>query len=149
MWVDDFMVMDAVAWARVSPGIIWFDHVAFGHRVAELGRFPYYGGGNEASRAILGEYGKRTIVASIAAHGTGKNLQVFNRNLITTMPANDGVMEQLVGRTHRQGQLKDVTVDFYSHTKEEIDALVSARSQADYVRQTTGALHKLTYCRWL
>jgi hypothetical protein len=144
-FVDDFMVKDAVAWGREAPGIIWHEHTALGHLIAKVGGFPYYGGGAEASSEILHETGDRTIVCSIAAHGTGKNLQAFNRNLITTFPANDGIFEQLAGRTHRTGQTKDVTVDYYAHTMEEKEAFVTAMKHAQYVFETTGGLHKMLY----
>jgi hypothetical protein len=139
------MVKDAVAWGREAPGIIWHEHTALGRAIAKAGQFPYYGGGAEASANILAEKGDRTIVCSIAAHGTGKNLQAFNRNLITTFPANDGICEQLIGRTHRTGQSRDVTVDYYAHTAEEKDAFETAVRHATYVLETTGGLHKLLY----
>lgn len=149
-FVDDFMVDDAVAWGREHLGIIWFDHISLGHRIASKGGFPYYGGGMEASEGILEENGNRTIVASIAAHGQGKNLQTaFSRNLITTFPANDGIVEQLVGRTHRYGQPQPVvTVDYYAHTQEEREALAAAQGHSRYVLETTGGLHKLSFAEW-
>jgi hypothetical protein len=89
-------------------------------------------------------------VASIAAHGQGKNLQTaFSRNLITTFPANDGIVEQLVGRTHRYGQPKpEVTVDYYAHTQEEREAVTTAKAHSKYVLETTGGLHKLSFAEW-
>jgi hypothetical protein len=146
VWVSDFMVKDAVAFGNEAASIIWVEHVALGHAIAKAGKFPYFGGGPLASAEILKEDGKRTIVASLFAHSQGKNLQVFNRNLVTTWPASDGVCEQLIGRTHRTGQTADVVrVSKYAHTPEERQAFESAVEQAKYVQQTTGATHRLLF----
>ena len=84
---------------------------AFGRAVAEAGDFPFYGAGDVAAAGILQENGKRTVVASIKAHGTGRNLQAFCRNLVANPPSDGATWEQLLGRTHRQGQEADeVTV---------------------------------------
>jgi hypothetical protein len=150
VWVDDFLVKDAVAFGKEAPAIIWFDHVAVGHAIAKAGGFPYYGGGALASSEILKEKGDRTIVASIHAHSTGKNLQMFSRNLVTTFPASDGICEQMIGRTHRSGQQAEVvTVDRYTHTQEEREALDTATQQAKYVMETTGAYHRLLFAERL
>ena len=146
VWVDDFMVKDAVKWGQENVGIVWFDHVAVGHAIAKACGFPYYGGGPQASAEILHEKGDRTIVASIHAHSQGKNLQAFNKALVTTWPASDGVCEQMIGRQHRSGQTAEVvTVDRYAHTQEEREALVTATEQAKYVQETTGAFHRLLF----
>ena len=87
MWLHDYLIQDAVEWASKNKGIIWFENPEVGYQVAKLAKIPYYGGGEEASTMILGEKGDRTIVASIAAHGTGKNLQhAFSKNLIIQTP---------------------------------------------------------------
>lgn len=146
VWVDEYLVEDAVKWGNMEPGVIWYEHEAFGEAVARRGGFRHFGGGAEASSSILGEDGTRTIVASIKAHGTGKNLQVFNRNLISTPPSSGATWEQLVGRTHRQGQTADeVYVDVYLHTEAFRSATRQALSDARYIEQTTGQEQKL--CR--
>jgi hypothetical protein len=89
--------------------------------------------------------GKRSIVASIKAHGTGKNLQMFSRNLIANPPSNGAEYEQLIGRTHRYGQQSDVTVEIYQHTPELREAFEAAMEHATYVHQTTGALQRLIF----
>lgn len=144
-WIADFLARDAADWGKQAPGIIWYEHRAWGRRVAELGGFPLYEGGDEASAAIRAEKGDRTIVASIRAHGTGKNLQAFNRALVGNPPSNGGIWEQVLGRTYRTGQLKDVHVWVYRHTLEIAAALDQARADARYVLETTGKADILTY----
>ena len=141
VWLDDFLVEDAVSWGREDVGIIWYEHQTVGERIGKLGGFPVFGAGCDS---ILRETGTRTIVASIKAHGTGKNLQTFKRNLITTAPSSGTVWEQLLGRTHRPGQQADeVTVDLYRHTQELRGALIKALRDAEYQERTTGNQQKL------
>lgn len=144
VWVDDYLVRDAVEWARSSVGIVWYEHDCFGRAVAKGGSFPLYGPGADASRDILGERGERSIVASIRAHGTGKNLQPFCRQLVANPPADGATWEQLIGRTHRQGQLEDeVTVHVYRHMPVMVTALDKARELAQYIQDTLGGSQKL------
>lgn len=147
-WVNDtFLIDDAVAWGKEEPGIIWYEHDAVGQKIAERGGFKFYAAGKQASSEILDETGKQTIVASIRAHGEGKNLQVaFGRNLITSPPSSGKTWEQTCGRTHREGQPRDeVTVDLYLHTASFTSAFHQARMDADYIQTTTGNRQKLVY----
>lgn len=146
VWIPEgeYLARDAAEWAKEAPGIVWYEHDAFGKRVAELSGAPLFGGGTEASTAILGEKGTRSIVASIKAHGTGKNLQAFARNLVANPPSDAAAWEQLIGRTHRQGQKADeVEVHVYRHTDAMADALDTATMRAQYIRDTLGTNQKL------
>jgi hypothetical protein len=147
VWIDDFLVKDAVRWGQTVPaGIIWYTHDAVGQAIASAGRFPLYAAGAVASTAILNESGTRTIVASANAHGEGKNLQMFNLNLVTTPSSNGKHQEQLLGRTHRDGQTADeVQVHFYRHTPENIAAIDAARQDARFIEQTLGTEQRLNY----
>ena len=141
VWLDEYLVDDAVAWGNHAPGIIWYEHASLGAAISRKGKFPLFGPGAEE---ILKEQGTRTIVASIKAHGTGKNLQGFDRNLVTTSPTSGTVWEQLLGRTHRPGQEADeVTVDVYRHTLEMRSAVNKALRDAEYQQTTTGNRQKL------
>jgi len=141
VWLDDYLVDDAIAWGKDAVGIVWYEHAALGVRIAEKGDFPLFGPGADG---ILKERGTRTIVASIKAHGTGKNLQCYSRNLVTTAPTSGTVWEQLLGRTHRPGQQADeVTIDVYRHTLEMRGAMTKALRDANYQESTTGNRQKL------
>ena len=145
VWLSDFAAEDCVKWAKENAGIVWYGHRSFGARVAKLGNLSFFGAGTDASLQILQESGKRSIVASIKAHGTGKNLQVFNQNLIANPPSDGGAWEQLLGRTHRFGQTKDVTTYVYRHTPELKDCISNAESYANYTYGITGQAQKLLY----
>lgn len=144
VWISEFLAEDAAEWARKAPGIIWYEHAAFGHAIARIGKIPHYGAGEEASEKIIDEKGNRSIVASYKAHGTGKNLQKFCRNLIANPPGDGAVWEQLLGRTHRFGQRHDeVTAEVYRHTEEFRASIEQARDRARYIENTTGSRQKL------
>lgn len=150
VWIDDFLLRDAAAWALADPGVVFVDHPAFGHRLAQMTGLDYYGSGPQASAAILKfdeTHGpaKRSIIASLRAHGTGKNLQAFNRVLIVDMPSDAGIVEQAIGRLYRPGQHRDVSVFRYAHTHELAGAYESVLRKAEYVRVTDGLVHVVLF----
>ena len=131
-WIDDWLMRDAVQWGKANVGVIWYLHRACGQKIAQLGGFPYFGEGEAASEAIALETGSRTIVASIKAHGTGKNLEFFSRALVVNNPASGWQWEQLLARLHRRGQeAKCVRFDVYRHTQEYRDALDAAEGKSE------------------
>lgn len=146
VWLDDYLVRDALSWALNNDGIIWYEHDAVAKKFQELTTIPVFGAGDGS---ILDESGKRTIVASRRAHGTGKNLQQFNKQLVLTPPSNGAIWEQLLGRMHRTGQEADtVYCDVYQHTLEMVKALETARKDAEYIEQIKGAKQRLSYADW-
>jgi len=147
-WVDDFLVADALVWARAEPGIVWFDHRAFGLRMRELAPdLGFYGGGDKDDERMIEERAKVSIICSIDSHGEGKKLQKFYRSLMGNFPKNK-TLEQVIGRTHRQGQHADeVEICWYRHTDEYCKFFDNAYEQARYVDETqaksVGASQKL------
>ncbi|QSQ10770.1 helicase [Myxococcus landrumensis] len=148
VWLNDFIVQDAAKWAtrKGQPGLVWVEFPELGERIAKAAGVPFYGGGPEASATIIRESGKRSIVASLRAHGTGKNLTMFSRMLLVNPPADGAAWEQAIGRCHRQGQLADeVEVELYQHTEELVGAFQKARDFARFIEQTEGTPQKLCF----
>jgi hypothetical protein len=97
-------------------------------------RIPYFGAGDDRILTYKGP-----CAASIRSHGTGKNLQAWNRALITCLPSSGATLEQLLARHHRVGQEADIVhVEFYCHTSEMLDALETAQGDAGYMQDTGG-----------
>ena len=143
VWVDSFMVEDAAAWLRSNVGVCWYEFVDFGRAVERASGLVRYGAGEEGAQIIQAD-SKVSCIASIRAHGTGKNLQGFSRCLVANPPSGGAEWEQLLGRHHRQGQLADeVTVDVYRHTEVMRSALDKARLLSEYIQGTFGAQQKL------
>lgn len=146
-WIDDFAIERAALWLADSidgDGIAWVEHIAFGERLAAASGRPYFGAGMRASAEILDARGP--IIASIAAHGEGKNLQAWSRALVLSPPSSGKTWEQLLGRQHREGQLADeVSVGVLLHAEEQEESVRQAIRDAGYIEQTTGARQKLNF----
>lgn len=142
-WISDFMVKDAEEWALETGGIVWVNHTSALEKDGcqddeEIGKgftkIPFFGAGDERIATYKGP-----CAASIRAHGTGRNLQQWNRALITCLPSSGTTLEQLLARHHRVGQTADlVQVEFYAHTPEMIDALETAQRDAAYAEGLSG-----------
>jgi hypothetical protein len=88
-------------------------------------------------------------VLSVAAHHEGRNLQFANRNLCLTMTPSGKVWQQLIGRTHRQGQDADeVSIDFYCPTSLACDKLQAARLHADWLGIQQGETQRMSLADW-
>jgi len=145
-WLDDFAIRACVGWlsarTRDDPGIVWTEHRAFGERLSEVSGFPYFGAGD--TRII--DCPEPAIIASIQAHSEGKNLQRYSRNLVTAPTASGKAWEQLLGRTHRSGQLADeVVVEIMTHIPELLESFGRALGDARYLEDTFGNQQKLNY----
>jgi len=140
-WVSDFAIDAAAGWLEERKGIVWTGSPEFGARLAKRVGVTYYGAGDSTIANAAGP-----VVASRHAHGTGKNLQQWSANLIVDPPSSGKITEQLIGRTHRPGQLADeVTVEIFQHTDEMRAALEQSRADADYIEATLGTRQKLCY----
>jgi hypothetical protein len=102
----------------------------------------YFGAGDEGILMTT----EPAICVSIDAHSTGKNLERYSRNLITSPPTNGETWQQLLGRTHREGQLADtVTVEVMLHCEELEACFEKARADARYLEDTFGNRQKLNF----
>lgn len=146
VWVDQYLAEAAAAWAKEERGVVWCAHNALGTRVAALAGLPWHGGGPNAEAEILAERGDRSVVASVAAHGTGRDgLQHRFTLQLVTSPMPDGLAwEQLLGRLHRQGQAADeVRTLVARHCAEFRDATDRAVRRAKYMEGFTTNAQRL------
>jgi len=162
--VCDYKVRHAIEWARAlqdrkepEGGLIWFHHdevgrwlcdalEAAGVRATWAPSESVRKGSNELVEHKPGA--RRLLVISMGGHGTGKNLQhEFYNQLFIDFPRKADLIEQVLGRTHRNGQPADELV---AHTMNTLtfDHLNMAACIVDalYIHQTTGARQKLVIC---
>jgi hypothetical protein len=148
VWLD-YAVIEAVKlWAYRAPGIVWTEHRAFAIELARQTRLSYYGskGQDENGRPIEAHDPTESLIASVASNAEGRNLQAFSRNMIVSPPPNGRIWEQLLARTHRDGQLEDeVTFDVILTCLEHANAFQQARYDAQYIEHSTGQAQKLIY----
>lgn len=147
VWLDDFLVRDAVAWLREHPkGLLWHNDLAVEAALRAAG-IPTYGRGEVPP--LDGSVGGMAL--SVRVHGTGLNLQHHHQeNLLLSFSSSGKTMEQLIGRTHRQGQPADeVSLFYYRHTTDAQAAALDARRNAKYIEDTHGSPQKLCYGVWV
>jgi hypothetical protein len=150
-WISDYAViefsdiMQAGYEAMGVPAICWVEHREFGKRLAEKSGYPVFLEGKKASLEILKQTGP--IIASQHAHSEGKNLQHnYSCNIITSPSSTGKMWEQIIGRTHRDGQPADeVIVDTVMYTEDHYASFNQALRDAQYTEETLGTRQKLLY----
>lgn len=143
VWISSWFVDRLIEEAKkLKHGIVWFDHGAIAEKLIERGfRKQLFVAGDNAAIDNTTE----PLIFATYAHATGKNLQRYSQNLITEPPASNELWEQMIGRTHREGQLADevygkVVMTCSTHE----NALIRAwKEERDVVYATTWARRKL------
>jgi len=147
-WISDLAARYCQRWLRDNPtGIVWTEQESFGGYVSRLARVPFYGEqGKTAQGQRIEDHSPGTpFVASMAANGTGRNLQGWDRNLITAPPFTGAKLEQLLGRTHRQGQNSaEVRVEFMLNCWEHVNTFWKTVRDCEYTEATTGIPQKIS-----
>ncbi len=162
--VDPFKINFAVGWAaahrkrqgRKKGAVLWVWHQEMGSWLyEELLRYGvedvlYCPAGSLANSQIVDPANSgKIVVASISAHGTGKNLQHFQHQLFVQWPRSPRQAEQTLGRTHRNGQEAD-TLYIYTCNRSVFDQMnfASCLNDALYIHQSTGNRQKVIYGRY-
>jgi hypothetical protein len=163
--VCSYKIDSAVEWAKAlgkdEGALIWVHHQEVGEwlyeKLINAGVDAVHcPAGSTHNRIICqigdpkeGGKGDRVVVASITAHGTGKNLQAFRHNYFVQWPRKDTIAEQTIGRTHRVGQQADELV-VYMNLTGEWDQLnfAACLNDALYIQQSTGNRQKIIYANY-
>lgn len=146
VWLTDAPLRAAIEHVGKRPTIVWVEHTAVGERLSEMTGWDYYHrrGLTSKGKNVLDADPANTIIASIGAVGEGLNLQAWSHNLVMTPPANGAKWEQVLGRTHRPGQLADtVNVDVMLGHPLVLEHFAQAVRDAKFVRDTTDQPQKL------
>jgi hypothetical protein len=100
VWISDHRLIHAAEWLAAHPrGIVWTTHIPFGARLSEMTGVRYF------PRDGRIDTHRGPAIASVSSCGTGLNLQHYHRaNYIVSPPTTGGANEQLLARTHRDGQ---------------------------------------------
>jgi len=161
--VCDYKIQHAVAWTMEHAehgrgALIWFHHDTAGRWLAEELKAqgvdaiwcPSESVRKGSNATVLDEANKdRIMVVSMGGHGTGKNLQHFEHQLLLQFPRKADLIEQVIGRTHRNGQQADELIVHTINTL-QFDHLNTAACIIDglYIHQTTGSRQKIIYATW-
>lgn len=147
-WVDQYLVREAIRRSRFRPSIIWYYNPCVGEAFRKLG-IETYGSSNKDKRKLDSlidgmNAGKLTIACSWKTHGFGKRMQAWSHNIVVQPPASGLDWQQLIGRTHREGQQADeVTIEVMQHTKFYRKAFEKALLEARYLQETGKEPQKL------
>ncbi len=167
VWIDDSLIKAVASYKFERPTLVWVEHDAVGQALSTCS-IGYYGARGElrtvrhgglldvhrralrqVSKTIEACEGQATVAASIAANAEGRNLQQWSHNLVLSPPSMGSTWEQLLGRTHRDGQTADtVDVMVYAPTDLHANALTKAKHYAKYIQDTTGQEQKLLSATW-
>ena len=148
VWFSDRLVGWCAAWAKERPGLVWVERPAFGDRLARMTGMPYYAnlGLDDQGRFVGDHPPTSSAIVSIEANSVGRNLQAFNRNLIVDVQPNGARWEQMLGRTHRDGQrAKVVEVDVLFGCIEDVEGFWRAVRDSQYAEDMTGQAQKLVH----
>lgn len=144
-WYSTSALELCASWLDDEPGLCWVEQVEFGQKLAAVTGLPYHAGlARDAEGRTPEEAPGDRLILSIASCSEGRNLQRWRRNLVTSPPANGNRWEQLLGRTHRDGQSADeIEVDVLCGCIEHVDAIQRSIAEARYVEQVGGQPQKL------
>jgi predicted DNA binding CopG/RHH family protein len=141
VWVSDYLIEYVANWVseQTIPYIIWVDSVELGNRLRDYLNIPYYGAGSALPTDA------EPCIMSIRSHGTGKNLQAWSVNLVCSAIADPSTWEQMVARTHRNGQLADEVLVYVFNHSIFGSSFGNAYRQAKVVSETTGQPQRIIY----
>lgn len=134
VWLDATVLTHAARWALEAPGLVWVEHIAVGERLAQLTGLPYCSEGGCDRRGVqaCAQDPSRSVICSYSI-GEGQNMQAWHRNLILSFPPNGLRWEQMLARTHREGQRNaNVTVDMLVSCSEVYEGFQQALADAEY-----------------
>lgn len=160
--VCDYKIQEAVKWMKDHPdgeGIVWFYHNECGRWIFEEAEkaglsVVFCPAGSVANKFLTSEGAAerckgKFLVASIMAHGTGKNLQFMTDQCYVQFPWNEATAQQAIGRTHRKGQKADtVTVTTMVSCEADELALAGCLNDAVYVLETMRSQRKVLIATW-
>jgi len=146
-WVDDTAMRYAAQWLRDSPrGLCWVEYTPFGERLSDLTGIPYFSSGacDKSGRHIV-DYPEGPAILSLSLR-EGHNLQTRNKNLILTCPPKGDRVDQLAGRTCREGQEEaEVSLEFLITTEESLLCLQQCFADARFAQAIDKQPRKLCY----
>ena len=152
-WFSDAALKYVAEYANKHKALLWTSFPAFGRALAKLSGMPFYHhGGRALGHGSIEDRKKHdSVILSTRANAFGRNLQGWSGMLLTDVPANSDLLEQLIGRAHRQGQRADaVNVSFFYSSIESVLALEKARGRARFDQKLNRNISsKLLCCDFL
>lgn len=149
VWISDGVLDACAGWAKKNVGIVWVKHVEFGKALAKRTGLPYYA--NQGVDAATGRFiddhpDGISMIASIDSNATGRNLQRWSTNLVVSWPTTGLLSEQMISRTHRDGQeAEEVTLEVVAAIPEALMDFDKACTDARRATDMEGQEQRLCY----
>lgn len=152
-WVDDTTVHFARDWLHEHESVIWSPYPEFSQKVSKKSDRKFFWRQGFCGKLSIEDYdGKQGCVLSTQSNYLGRNLQDrYSKFLVFAPSARSDILEQLIGRFHRQGQrAEQVEGTFFLGSIETYEALQRARERAKFDRDNNrNGSTKLLSCDWL
>jgi hypothetical protein len=146
VWIGTHALEFCANWLK-EPGIVWCKHVEFANMLSEVTGVPYAGAGGETRDGrSLESFEGAPVIASLQSSGEGRNLQKWNRCLVTSGQAGGAANEQLLARVHRDGtDWDEVSFEYLSLCKENERSWHQALADAEHIERTSLQPQRLCY----
>lgn len=142
VWVDTFLIDYVLEAYKDEKPLIWYTHQAVEQELERRG-VECYGAGTFLDGP------ERMAGASIQVHGTGRNLQAWNRSVVLEVMTDGLAWEQLLGRLHRQGQERAVKFDLMVTHDVTKKAIASAVENAKFIQAMQMTPQRLLTATWV
>ncbi len=146
VWISGSVVDEVAAAAHREHCIIWTESLPFGEALADATGLPFYGaqGLTVGGASIERDTGSTSVILSTGSNMRGRNLQDrWHQNEIVGCVQSARYNEQLLGRTHRFGQRRDVRARVRLTSGDSQYSFDRALIEARFVLQTQGHRQKL------
>src|SRR5574341_1358713 len=142
---DDSVLEYCQHWVEKNGGLVWCEHIDFAERLSAVTGLPYFAGeGLDANGNSIEDFDGPSAILSIEANREGRNLQRFSKNLVSSPLQQGDRWQQLLARTHRDGQAADeVICDVVVSCAEHVEAMRIMMNDAQYQEDITGDHQKL------
>lgn len=146
VWLDPTPTIHAINWLKDKQeqgerALLWWQSTEALIPFFEQAGIKVYGSGGDPLRLRR----EQVAAPSYRVFGTGANLQPFTHHLVLEPPSSSAMMEQLLGRSHRQGREAPVDVHIAQWTWVQQQALARAmrraRAAEDLLHQHQRLLH--------
>ncbi len=146
VWVDDGAmlqrVVDGAQALYDEPILLWYKSKGVEAKLRELG-VPVGDGGADP------RFEDGTVALSQRKYGTGRNLPAFGVSFLIEPLRPGDAMEQLIGRTHREGQERDnVDVVVNTTTHYQHATLAKCIQDARFQQDVTRTAQRLLMASW-
>jgi hypothetical protein len=145
VWLTESVIEYAAEWLSTRPhGLCWVEHRCVGPALSRLSGVKYFGQGGKCGKLPIESHAGPAIV-SFGSNFRGRNLQHnWHENLILSLPERGAHWEQLLGRTHRDGQKADeVSIDLTIVCREQILGFQKALATAEFAAESSTMAQKL------